>query len=154
MINVVVLAAVPLIGLVLGQQERRFPITHGSFVTDLVWLSPWFELTFIWVTYTEWTSMSATFADLFFLSILINSSAQYEVLQRQFEKLDFSDALHFKRLVEYHREIRKILRNFKAIYLVIIFVQFSISSIILCLICFQLSVVSASALIFQFESNE
>lgn len=128
-------------------------INRNSFLYDIS-VSPNYELTYLWfVQCTYLAAIGSVGMDCLFYGSSINISSHFQIIQRKisdktFDRIDASSGRRvvtkeFVDVIKYHQKVLDICGQFGHLYAAILFFQFLITSAQLCVIAFQLTLVSS-----------
>lgn len=121
--------------------------------------SPNYELTYLWfVQCTSLAVCGSVGVDCLFYGSLLNISSHFKIIQKKVRNMKFDQVMtkqkacrssseriatnEFFDLIDYHRKISNICEEFKNMYSPVLFAQFLVTSAQLCVIAFQLTLVS------------
>lgn len=129
---------------ILNLSIRRF--TYDITVT------PNYELTYLWFAHGTFMVVAGSVGvDCLFYGWASNIRSHFQVIQKRFQNLKFSatetlvytqDLNDFMYTIRYHEKVLALCNQCSDLYAPIIFVQFLITSLLICVIAFQLTMVS------------
>lgn len=83
--------------------------------------------------------------DTFFFGFCLNICAHFNIIR----SLTFENNLNYKGFIKYHQEVLELCSCLNDIYFPVIFTQFLVSSVLLCVIGFQLVMVSFNKILLK-----
>lgn len=124
-----------------------------SFLYDVTRF-PNYELTYLWFAYTTFVSVTAALAiDSLFYAFALNLSAHFRIVQhrmhgrRNFQNRDGQLSSTFRRVIRYHRNVIELCTCLAYVYWPVVFTQLMITSMQLCVIAYQITLVSAFCMV-------
>lgn len=128
----------------------------NSFLYDIS-ESPAYELTYLWfVQCTYLAAVGSVGIDCLFYGSSFNISSHFQIIQKKIRKTTFEEFIvhpatrvtksvvskEFRDIIKYHQKVLDICKEFENLYSAVLFIQFLITSVQLCVIAFQLTLVS------------
>ncbi|KAJ6637500.1 Odorant receptor 47a, partial [Pseudolycoriella hygida] len=115
-------------------------------------VSPNYYLTYLWfIQSTYLAAIGSVGIDCLFYGSAFNISSHFEIIQRKVRNRTFDSTQHddinerrvtpenFFGIINYHQQVLSICKEFQRLYSVVLFTQFLITSVQLCVIAFQLT---------------
>lgn len=102
--------------------------------------------------------------DCLFYGSAFNISSHFQIIQKKLQNMKFDEIIAngshkgktvvtegFRNLVQYHQKVLEICDEFSKLYSAVLFTQFLVTSVQLCVIAFQLTLVSCNTVIRNFK---
>lgn len=127
-----------------------------SFMYDIL-VSPNYEITYLWfVQCTYLAAIGSVGMDCLFYGSSFNISSHFQIIQQKIRNMNFGRVVvqhesrigtnvvteEFKDIIKYHQKVLDICEKFENLYSAVLFMQFMVTSVQLCVIAFQLTLVS------------
>lgn len=129
----------------------HFPfIFRYRFIYDLN-ISPNFELTYLWFFMATYNAMFLSLAtDGLFYAAALNLSGHFKIIQNNIENLKFEQSTmsgvqlseNVRQVVKYHKKVKRLITDLNEIYKPVLLLQFALTSFQICVIGYQLTLVS------------
>lgn len=129
------------------QNKRIYYIVYFRFLYDIA-LSPQYELTFLWfVQATVMVALSAVGIDTLFYACTWNIVGHLKIVQHRFTAVRLHEqtsrlSQELRAIIAYHSKIISLADCLSEVYQPIMLMQFLITSLMLCVIAYQLTLVS------------
>lgn len=134
----------------------KFFFSIYSFLYDIS-ISPYYELTYLWFAQCTYLAVCGSVGvDCLFYGSAFNISAHFQIVQNKIRHINFAviaieekkrygkrvATREFFEVIRYHQKLLNICDKFEHMYAPVLFTQFLITSVQLCVIAFQLTLVS------------
>lgn len=120
-------------------------------------VSPNYEMTYLWfVQCTYLAAIGSVGVDCLFYGSSFNISSHFQIIQKKIRNTTFDQftiqqethsgkriiAEEIFEIIKYHQKVLNICDEFQYLYSAVLFTQFTVTSVQLCVIAFQLTLVS------------